>query len=77
MNLELFIYSEYGYFIWPAFIFTFVSCFALYLKTKKELSKQEKVFFAYFKETKLLQIKVYSKKIPKKFYLQAQFFKKH
>jgi len=66
MNLELFIYSGYGYFIWPAFIFTFVSCFALYLKTKKELSKQEKVFFAYFKENKLLQIKVSSKKNIKK-----------
>ena len=66
MNLELFIYNGYGYFVWPAFIFNFFSCFILYLKTKKELSKQEKVFFASFKESKVLHVEASSKKNTKK-----------
>ena len=49
MNLELLILGGYGQFIWPAFIFTFVSCFALYVQTKKELKKQEKMFLKEFK----------------------------
>ena len=51
MNLELLILGGYGQFVWPAFIFTFVICFALYLKTKKEFTKQEKIFSIEFKET--------------------------
>ena len=57
MNLELFILGGYGYFIWSAFIFTFLSCFFLYLKTKKELIKQEKIFFHYFKQLQVIKIK--------------------
>ena len=34
----------YGVFIWSAFAFTIVCCLFLYLKTKKELKKQEKIF---------------------------------
>ena len=45
MNLEFFILGGYGQFVWPAFIFTFVSCITLYKMTKKELQKQEKIFF--------------------------------
>ena len=48
MNIELFILNGYGQFVWPAFIFTFVSCFMLYVKSKKELKKQEKLFFKKF-----------------------------
>ena len=44
MILDFFNQGGYGQFIWPAFIFTFVICLILYLKTKKELQKQEKVF---------------------------------
>ena len=51
MNLELLILGGYGQFVWPAFIFTFVICFTLYLKTKKEFKKQEKIFSIEFKET--------------------------
>ena len=40
----------YGLFVWPAFIFTFTSCFILYRYSKKELAKQEKIFFEKFKE---------------------------
>ena len=61
-NFDVLILGGYGHFIWPAFIFTFFSCFILYLKTKKELSKQEKVFFASFKESKVLHVEASSKK---------------
>ena len=44
MNLELLILGGYGQFVWPAFIFTFVSFFLLYLKTKNELKRLEKVY---------------------------------
>ena len=50
MNMGFLVLGEYGQFIWPAFIFTFVSCFLLYLKTKKELKKQEKMFLIEFKQ---------------------------
>ena len=49
MNFALLILDGYGQFVWPAFIFTFVSCFALYVKTKKEFKKQEKMFLKEFK----------------------------
>ena len=44
MNIELVILGGYGQFVWPAFIFSFVCCFSLYVKTRKELKKQEKLF---------------------------------
>ena len=50
MNLELLILGGYGQFVWPAFIFTFVSCYVLYVKTKKEFQKQEKLFLKEFKQ---------------------------
>ena len=49
MNLELLILGGYGQFVWPAFIFTFVCCFTLYIKIKKEFKKQEKMFLKEFK----------------------------
>ena len=49
MNLEILILGGYGQFVWPAFIFTFVSCFSLYVKTKKEFQKQEKILLKVFK----------------------------
>ena len=58
MNIELFIFGEYGQFIWPAFIFTFVSCFFLYLKTKKELRRQEKMFLKEFKQLQAMKIQI-------------------
>jgi len=54
MNLELLILGGYGQFVWPAFIFTFVSCFSLYVKTKKEFQKLEKIFLKEFKQIKKL-----------------------
>ena len=50
MNLEFLILGGYGQFVWPAFIFTFVSCFVLYVKTNKEFQKQKKLFLKEFKQ---------------------------
>ena len=58
MNIELFIFGGYGQFIWPAFIFTFLSCFFLYLKTKKELRRQEKMFLKEFKQLQAMKIQI-------------------
>ena len=62
MNLELLILGGYGQFVWPAFIFTFVICFTLYLKTKKEFQKQEKMFLKEFKQTKTEKIETEKEK---------------
>ena len=58
MNIEFLTLGGYGQFVWPAFIFTFVSCFSLYLKTKKELNKQEKLFLIEYKQVAAAKIKV-------------------
>ena len=55
-NFEFLILGEYGQFVWPAFIFAFVSCFFLYLKTKKEMQKLEKMFLVEFKQIKAIKI---------------------
>ena len=62
MNLELLILGGYGQFVWPAFIFTFVSCFSLYVKTKKEFQKQEKIFLKVFKQKQTEKIETAKEK---------------
>ena len=62
MNMEYFIFNGYGQFVWPAFIFTFISCYVLYLKTKKELQKQEKIFLIEYKQPQIDKIKTTEKK---------------
>jgi len=62
MNIELLTLGGYGQFVWPAFIFTFVCCFSLYLKTKKELNKQEKLFSSEYKQVAPAKIKVAKQK---------------
>ena len=62
MNIEFLVLGGYGQFVWPAFIFTFVSCFLLYLKTKKELKKQEKMFLVKFKQIPVNKIEVAKQK---------------
>ena len=66
MDLELFILNGYGLYVWPAFIFAFLSCFYLYIKTKKEFLKQEKIFLNKFKELQTTRIKVTKKETAKK-----------
>tara|TARA_Y100000590_G_scaffold339353_1_gene386843 strand:+ start:180 stop:404 length:225 start_codon:yes stop_codon:yes gene_type:complete len=46
MNLEFFILDGYGQYVWPAFIFTFISFATLYRISKKELQKHEKIFLS-------------------------------
>ena len=62
MNLELLILGGYGQFVWPAFIFTFVSCFSLYVKTRKEFQKQEKKFLKEFKQMQTEKIETAKEK---------------
>ena len=55
MIIDLLTLGAYGQFVWPAFIFSFVGYFLLYIKTKSELKKQEKKFlieFNYYSLTK-------------------------
>ena len=62
MNLEFLILGGYGQFVWPAFIFTFVSCFSLYIKTKKEFQKLEKIFLKEFKQMQTEKIETVKEK---------------
>ena len=66
MNMELFILGGYGQFVWPAFMFTLASCFTLYLKTKKEFQKQEKIYLKKFKQLQTIKIEVVKRKETKK-----------
>ena len=56
MDLEFLILGGYGQFVWPAFIFTFVSCLILFVKTKKEFQKQEKIFLQEYGQLKIKKI---------------------
>ena len=62
MDLDFLFLNGYGQFVWPAFIFTFLICFYLYLKTKKELQKQEKLFLKEFEQSQTVKILVNSQK---------------
>ena len=62
MNLELLTLGGYGQFVWPAFIFTFISCYYLYLKTKEELQQQEKFYLNKFRQLRAIKIEVTKKK---------------
>ena len=69
MNTELFTLGGYGQFVWPAFVFAFLSCFSLYLKTKKELNKQEKLFLLEYKELSVVEVKIAKgRKLPKEIF---------
>jgi hypothetical protein len=57
MNLEFFKLTAYIEFILPAFAFTFFSCLTLYLNTKKELRKYEKMFKATIEAEEYKEIK--------------------
>ena len=62
MNIEFLILNGYGQFVWPAFIFTFLSLLLLYIKTKKEFNKVEKVFNKEFNQSEILKARVIEKK---------------
>ena len=54
--MELLILNQYGQFVWAAFLFTFLSCFLLYFKTKKEFKKQEKIHRKNFCSNEIFKI---------------------
>ena len=62
MSLELLFLGGYGQFVWPAFIFTFASYFLLYLKTKKDLIRQEKMFLIEFKQRPIAKTEITKQK---------------
>ena len=67
MDYELFTLNGYGKFVWPAFIFTFVCCFGLYSKTRRELKKQEKLFLMEYRQVPSAKIEIVrQKKISRK-----------
>ena len=60
--MEFLVLDGYWIFVWPAFIFAFVSCFLLYLKTKKEFERQEKMFLIKFKQIPVRKTEVSKQK---------------
>jgi hypothetical protein len=56
MNLDILILDNYNLFVWPAFIFVFTICSYFYLKTKKILQKQEKLFLKEFNQNKVIKV---------------------
>ena len=62
MNLELFILGGYGQFVWTAFIFSFVSCLYLYLKTRVAYKKYEKIYLSEFRSMEIEKIKFKKRK---------------
>ena len=61
MDLKFLILGGYGQFVWPAFIFTFVSCFILFVKTKKEFQRQEEIFLQEYGQSKIQKVKTVQK----------------
>ena len=58
MNIELLTFGGYGQFVWPAFIFTFCSCFLLYIKIKNDLKRHENFLLIECGQISTLKIKV-------------------
>ena len=56
MNYEFLILGGYGLFVWPAFLFTLISCLVLYLKVKRDFQKQEEIFLKEFKKIQTKEI---------------------
>jgi len=74
MYQELFMLGGYGYFVWPSFIFTLVTCFLYYMKTRKELKKQEKAFISEFKYSNVTSTNTFKEKKVAKEVLPASSF---
>ncbi len=44
MMINIFFMDGYGLYVWSAFIFSFISCLFLFLKTRKSLREVEKEY---------------------------------
>ena len=75
MDLGFLTFGGYGAFVWPAFIFTFGSCLYHYIKVRRELFKQERIFANKYKQlyTTEILIKKPQKNI-KKVFLNSSVF---
>ena len=62
MIKDFIILNGYGYFIWPAFIFTFFCCAALYFKTMKKYRKYENLFHSEFTKVNVVESKAVKEK---------------
>ena len=62
MIMELLAMNGYGQFVWTAFIFSFGSCFYLYLKTRIEFKRQEKIYLLEFGLTEAKKIQFNKRK---------------
>ena len=51
MNLNIFLMTGHGFYVWSSFLLTTLACLFLFLKTRKSLKKLEKEFI---KEAKTL-----------------------
>ena len=73
MDLNFLSLNGYGMFVWPAFLFTFISYLFLYLKTKKELQQLEDIYLKEFKQLEATNIEVVKEKeeAKKAFYSSA------
>ena len=60
--MELLAMNGYGQFVWTAVIFSFGSCFYLYLKTRIEFKKQEKIYLLEFGLTEAKKIQFNKRK---------------
>ena len=54
--------NGYGLFVWPAFIFSFLSCLGLYLKIRIEFKKHQKIYLSEFGLTEVKKIKFKKRK---------------
>ena len=62
MFIEILKMNGYGQFVWTAFIFSFVSCLYLYLKTRVAYKKYEKIYLSEFRSTQIEKIKFKKRK---------------
>ena len=62
MVINFMIFNGYDIFIWSAFIFALSSCFYLFIKTKKEFNKYDKIFFAKLNNQRTIKI-AFDKKV--------------
>mgnify|MGYP004260757239 CR=1 FL=1 len=54
--------NGYGQYVWTAFTFSFVSCLYLYLKTRIEFKKHQKIYLSEFASTEVEKIKFRERK---------------
>ena len=54
--------NGYGQFVWSAFTFSFATCLYLYLKTRIEFKKQEKIYLLEFGSFEIKKIEFNKRK---------------